>query len=258
MAGQALADAVPFPPAAVEIEAEAESPAPSEERLVEARPAETAGAVEPHDAPQSAAADFAAAASAAETAAPEEGDARAASSDQPESQTQAVNVRSTPRPKGSAFGVVGQMAGMALGGVLGLAIGYYILLWIGGPRADFLHVREKLPQWVLPHKQEHHRQRWHHSAAPRSLGDLLEEADEPSSAVKLDEATLAEESRLPREAMPASFEQSTAECARQSSSAARADAARRFGGGDRRRNSKTGVQRSREPRGAWSGGPARF
>jgi hypothetical protein len=217
VAEQALEAAVPFPPAAIEIETqtalepETEKPALSEVKPVEEPPAESAGAAEPHEAPQSAAAEFAAAASAAESAAGEEGNAPAAPSDQPEMQTHGVKVRSTPRPKGSAFGVVGQMAGMALGGVLGLAIGYYILLWIGGPRADFLHVREKLPHWVLPHKQEHHRQRWHHSAAPRSLGDLLEEDDEPNSAVKLDEATLAEDSSQPREAMPASFEQSSAE-----------------------------------------------
>ena len=73
---------------------------------------------------------------------------------------------------------------MVLGGVLGLALGYYILLWIGGPQADFLQVRAKLPQWMLPSKRQGRqrpdaRRRAVRAGAPgRSLGDLLNDSDE--------------------------------------------------------------------------------
>ncbi|HEV7224003.1 MAG TPA: hypothetical protein VGN42_14940, partial [Pirellulales bacterium] len=66
-------------------------------------------------------------------------------SEQPQEASPVYQVRSVPRAKKTAFGFVGQLLGMALGGVLGLALGYYILLWIGGPQADFLQVRAKLP-----------------------------------------------------------------------------------------------------------------
>jgi hypothetical protein len=93
-------------------------------------------------------------------------------------------VRSVPRAKKTAFGFVGQLLGMALGGMLGLALGYFILLWIGGPQADFLQVRAKLPHWMLPSKRpaRHPRDARRSSAkagdAGRSLGDLLDDPDE--------------------------------------------------------------------------------
>ena len=105
-------------------------------------------------------------------------------SEEPQETSPAYQVRSVARPKKTAFGFVGQLLGMVLGGVLGLALGYYILLWIGGPQADFLQVRAKLPQWMLPskapqRKQPGARRRAVRAGAPgRSLGDLLNDSDE--------------------------------------------------------------------------------
>jgi hypothetical protein len=105
-------------------------------------------------------------------------------SEQPQEASPVYQVRSVPRAKKTAFGFVGQLLGMALGGVLGLALGYYILLWIGGPQADFLQVRAKLPQWMLPTKRpgrqrpEARRRAVQAGAPGRSLGDLLNDSDE--------------------------------------------------------------------------------
>jgi LSD1 subclass zinc finger protein len=41
------------------------------------------------------------------------------------------------------FGVIG-------GGFMGLVVGYWILLWIGGPGSDFLHIGHKLPPLLVP------------------------------------------------------------------------------------------------------------
>lgn len=70
---------------------------------------------------------------------------------------QAATMRVAPkaRRKTSMLGVVGQLLGMALGGVAGLAIGYYVLIWLGGPRADFLHVLPKVPHWLRPPARRH-------------------------------------------------------------------------------------------------------
>lgn len=43
-----------------------------------------------------------------------------------------------------------QMIGVAGGGVMGLSLGYFILLWIGGPQKDFLKVGHKLPALIVP------------------------------------------------------------------------------------------------------------
>lgn len=37
-----------------------------------------------------------------------------------------------------------------IGGVMGLALGYYVLLWIGGPQADYLNWSSTLPKAILP------------------------------------------------------------------------------------------------------------
>jgi hypothetical protein len=39
---------------------------------------------------------------------------------------------------------------IGFGGVFGLALGYYALLWIAGPRGDFLNARRHLPSAILP------------------------------------------------------------------------------------------------------------
>ncbi len=58
----------------------------------------------------------------------------------------------TPRPKRS---IVRAMVFTVFGGVVGLGLGYYVLLWLGallhrGPEIDFLDVAKYLPKAVLP------------------------------------------------------------------------------------------------------------
>jgi hypothetical protein len=48
------------------------------------------------------------------------------------------------------FAVLAQFLGIAVGGVIGLAIGYMILLWIKGPSSDFLQIGKSLPSWMVP------------------------------------------------------------------------------------------------------------
>jgi hypothetical protein len=50
----------------------------------------------------------------------------------------------------SMFAVLAQFLGIAVGGVIGLAIGYMILLWIKGPSTDFLQIGKSLPSWMVP------------------------------------------------------------------------------------------------------------
>lgn len=70
---------------------------------------------------------------------------------------QAANLRVAPkaRRQASPLGALGQLLGIALGGLLGLMIGYYVLIWIGGPRTDFLELRGKLPRWLTPPARRH-------------------------------------------------------------------------------------------------------
>lgn len=42
------------------------------------------------------------------------------------------------------------MRNVALGGIVGLVLGYFILLWIAGPKADFLKLGAHLPKVLLP------------------------------------------------------------------------------------------------------------
>lgn len=180
-AAEILADGVPFPPAAIDINVDeaaqlpvtdsttaaavsVEAPigtgdaAPNESLAFDERP-EPAGGSEPSD---------------------EEQPGFAEPSEEP-----AYAVHSAPRPKAatSTLGALGHFAGMALGGVLGLAIGYYVLLWIGGPRADFLEIRSKLPAWMLPPQRakrepsDPHRGDSGGDAEGRSPADLLGEQD---------------------------------------------------------------------------------
>jgi DNA-directed RNA polymerase subunit RPC12/RpoP len=102
---------------------------------------------------------------------------------------QVASMRVSPkaRRQASPLGALGQLLGMALGGVLGLAIGYYVLLWIGGPSADFLKVRNKVPRWLLPPARRHNAAgdavplsspRGGRSDQPsRTLADLVAEPD---------------------------------------------------------------------------------
>jgi hypothetical protein len=100
---------------------------------------------------------------------------------------QAATMRVAPRVRrqSSALGALGQLVGMVLGGAVGLAIGYWVLVWIGGPEKDFLHLRGKVPRWLMPPRRHNDS-----SGAPpfasadtgrtasheRSLANLLDEA----------------------------------------------------------------------------------
>ncbi|HEX7450381.1 MAG TPA: hypothetical protein VF306_22665, partial [Pirellulales bacterium] len=88
-----------------------------------------------------------------------------------EPQVSAMRVAPRVRRQTSPFAMFGQIAGMALGGVLGLAIGYWVLLWLGGAQADFLQLRGKLPRWLVPPARRHH--------AP-AQGPLAKQAPEKS------------------------------------------------------------------------------
>lgn len=206
-AERVLADAVPFPPAAIElatVAGEGESTAAD-------RP-ESAFAT----ANDQSAANAMAAIDAADDAAAEDGSSL--ETEAPASEPATLKVRSKTRAKASAFGFLGQLAGMAFGGVLGLALGYYILLWIGGPQADFLEVRSKLPGWMLPPNRpardvdrpgRRRRGMAHRDLGnERNLGELLNEPDEPVDSGGEEEAARPT-SALPAEAVPASFEQPT-------------------------------------------------
>lgn len=63
----------------------------------------------------------------------------------------AMRVSTQPRPRGGGLtALVAQFVGVVVGGAMGLAIGYYILLWFAGAQADVLDMRSKLPSWLLP------------------------------------------------------------------------------------------------------------
>ena len=62
----------------------------------------------------------------------------------------AYRLTARARSKRASVGIFGQLLGIVGGGIVGLALGYYVLLWIGGARVDFLEIRDQLPQWLLP------------------------------------------------------------------------------------------------------------
>lgn len=94
-------------------------------------------------------------------------------------------VATTPRRKPAevgAIGIVGNVLGMAAGAVIGLGLGYYILLWLGGARADFLELRDKLPRWLVPPARSNHVQKPRRSAKPDNERGLTQRADAPRKA----------------------------------------------------------------------------
>lgn len=105
-----------------------------------------------------------------------------------------LRVAAQPRRKASGWGMLGQLVGIAAGGAAGLAIGYWILLWIN-PRADFLNLRGKLPTWMMPGgRRETSPWRGSSAAGPpehgagRSLADLLSEPEPGSRAEEVGES----------------------------------------------------------------------
>lgn len=189
-AAEILADAVPFPPAAIELEAEL-----APETMPPEAAATQAASVEPSATPESLEAVAGVSAAAEEEVVEEEAAEEEVVEEQAEAEAEeeaasakspAYAVRSAPRKKqqSSLLGMLGTVFGMVFGGALGLAIGYYILLWIGGPRADFLEVRDKLPAWMLPAKRSKggRIEARRGEAEGRKLADLLEEPDEIAPA----------------------------------------------------------------------------
>jgi hypothetical protein len=185
IAERALADAVAFPPAAIKLDGGTQRIASDQD--------------EEHE-PQS-----------QQEAAAATGIANEGSIEEPASGEHSVRVRAKTRPQASAFGLLGQFAGMAFGGVLGLAIGYYVLLWIGGPQADFLELRAKLPGWMMPpdkgNRDNERRGPRRRGIAERSLGDLLKESDGTAASDLPEEVAAAEVAPTASDAVPASFEQ---------------------------------------------------
>jgi hypothetical protein len=57
-----------------------------------------------------------------------------------------INARKTRRPRS----LVRMLIGTTLGGIVGLAIAYFALLWLRGPDLDFLQVAQYLPKSILP------------------------------------------------------------------------------------------------------------
>jgi len=97
---------------------------------------------------------------------------------------QAAASRSVARPKARGPSVLGQLIGIVGGGALGLAIGYVILLRIGGAQYDFLEISHKLPRWMTSPAKEARRDAQDadspdRGGPSRSLADLANEPDQP-------------------------------------------------------------------------------
>jgi hypothetical protein len=203
-AEQVLADCVPFPPMAIIVEARPPRVESSDDAADKARQYSTA------DAARTATPEFAALTAASPVAheseeikdvsphvsetsssnaieeqpavtndAAEEA-AKGSAADYEAFGQQVASMRVAPRARRqtSALGMLGQLLGMALGGVLGLAIGYYVLVWIGGAQADFLELRGKLPRWLVPPARRHQV-----PSGPMPLMDHTDSDDEAKNAL---------------------------------------------------------------------------
>lgn len=47
-------------------------------------------------------------------------------------------------------GMIGNLIGVVLGGVVGIGLGYLVLIWIQGREGDFLHLWDSIPRFLLP------------------------------------------------------------------------------------------------------------
>jgi hypothetical protein len=83
---------------------------------------------------------------------------------------------------------------IGFGGVVGLALGYYALMWITGPRGDFLDAARYLPSAVLPREF-----RAPVVTVPDSDSIALETVDEPVVADDVTESIATEQSPPPPE-----------------------------------------------------------
>jgi hypothetical protein len=61
-----------------------------------------------------------------------------------------LSTQAMPHLTRGGYHWMGRFAGIVGGGVVGLMLGYFALLWLGGPSRDFLHLGPKLPSFILP------------------------------------------------------------------------------------------------------------
>lgn len=115
----------------------------------------------------------------------------------------------TPPPRRRKRSAVRMLVGTALGGFFGLAIGYYFLMLLLGPRGDFLEMARYLPAQVLPTSFGDPGTRL---AREMPATELAEVPEVPPVAVTPDEpptdvATMEEPSES--ENIPAAYEETT-------------------------------------------------
>ncbi|HEV3007239.1 MAG TPA: hypothetical protein VGX78_22405 [Pirellulales bacterium] len=67
---------------------------------------------------------------------------------------ESFKVAARPRSQSTFAGAVGQLVGIVVFGVIGLSVGYLILLWLQGPKGDILKIRDKLPRWITPGERD--------------------------------------------------------------------------------------------------------
>ncbi|HEV3023058.1 MAG TPA: hypothetical protein VGX76_11340 [Pirellulales bacterium] len=68
--------------------------------------------------------------------------------------TNAFKLPARLRSQSTFAGAVGQLVGIVVFGVIGLSLGYLILLWLQGPKGDILKMRDKLPRWITPGERD--------------------------------------------------------------------------------------------------------
>ncbi|HEX3656862.1 MAG TPA: hypothetical protein VHV55_13680 [Pirellulales bacterium] len=57
---------------------------------------------------------------------------------------------SRARRREPQVGIIGNLIGVVLGGVVGIGLGYLVLLWVAGRQGDFLHIWDQMPRILLP------------------------------------------------------------------------------------------------------------
>lgn len=57
---------------------------------------------------------------------------------------------SRARRREPQIGMLGHLIGVVLGGVVGIGLGYLVLLWMAGRQGDFLHIWDQMPRMLLP------------------------------------------------------------------------------------------------------------
>jgi hypothetical protein len=84
------------------------------------------------------------------------------------------DTRSPARRQRREPSALGNLIGVLLAAPVGLGLGYFVLLWIGGPEKDFLGYGSKLPSWMVPAS----------FSKPRPASGLAAAANRPQPASK--------------------------------------------------------------------------